>query len=406
MSQPLRIGILAGEASGDQLGAGLLAALKKIHPELIIEGIGGPRMIAEGCHSLANQERLAVMGYVEPLKRLPELLGIRSRIRQHFLDNPPDVFIGIDSPGFNLSLEKKLREAGIKTVHYVSPQIWAWRQGRVKKIARCVDLMLTLFPFEAVFYKDHSVPVTFVGHTLADKIPLQPDQTGARNKLGINPEGRMVALLPGSRGSEVKLLAPDFLDAARIMFARQPDLTFVIPAANQGRLTQLQTLLENYSDLPITLVEGQSHDVMCAADAVLMASGTTTLEAMLLKRPMVVAYKFPALSYAILSRLVKIPHVALPNILAGRELVPELIQDVVSPQKLADAVLHFLNNENAVIKLQREFTVIHETLKQNADEKAAQAILQLIEGKSTPCELISGRLSVVTPVRYWQALMR
>lgn len=377
-SSPLRIGLLAGELSGDALGAGLMAAIKKRHPDAQFEGIGGPRMIAEGFNSLADQERLAVMGFVEPLKRLPELLAIRRRVYKHFVANPPDVFVGIDSPGFNITLERKLREAGIKTAQYVSPQIWAWRRERVHKIARSVDLMLTLFPFEEQFYAEHNVPVAFVGHYLADRLPLEPDQTAARERLGVPLEQPLIALLPGSRGSEVALLGPDFIAAAEWCLARNPDLHFILPAASEARLEQLRPMLEG-KDLPIKLMLGQSHDAMCAADAVLMASGTTTLEALLLKRPMVVAYRFPRLSYAIYSRLLVIPHVSLPNILAGRELVPELLQDKVSAESLGAPLLEYFSNPERVKALQEEFISIHHTLNCNADERAADALLSLIE---------------------------
>lgn len=377
MPAPLRIGMLAGELSGDSLGAGLIAAIKKRHPDARFEGIGGPKMIAEGFHSLADLDRLAVMGFVEPLKRLPELLAIRRRIYKHFVANPPDVFLGIDSPGFNITLERKLRDAGIKTAHYVSPQIWAWRPERVHKIARAVDRMLTLFPFEQKFYAEHNVPVAFVGHYLADRLPIEPDQQAARKRLDIPADQKLIALLPGSRASEVALLGPDFIAAAEWCLARNPDLQFILPAANEARLAQLRPMLEG-KDLPIKLILGQSHDAMCAADAVLMASGTTTLEALLLKRPMVVAYRFPRLSYAIYSRLVVIPHVSLPNILAGRELVPEILQDKVNAESLGAPLLEYFNKPEQAKALQAEFLSIHESLKCNADERAADALLTLI----------------------------
>ncbi|MCW8194278.1 lipid-A-disaccharide synthase [Proteobacteria bacterium 005FR1] len=381
MTKPLRIGMLAGEMSGDWLGAGLMQAIKARVPEVVFEGIGGPQMIAAGFNSLADQERLAVMGFVEPLKRLPELLGIRRRIYKHFLANPPDVFLGIDSPGFNITLERKLRESGIKTAHYVSPQIWAWRRERVHKIARSVDLMLTLFPFEADFYAEHAVPVAFVGHYLADRIPLEPDQKAARKALDVPADARVVALLPGSRANEVKLLAPDFIAAAEWCLQRDPKLQFLIPAANAGRFAQLQAFLSSKPDLPIRLVDGRSREIMCAADAVLMASGTTTLEALLLKKPMVVAYRFPPLSYAIYSRLLEIPHISLPNILAGRELVPELLQDRVTPEVLGQQLMSYFDEPQKVAHLQQEFSAIHETLRQNADERAADAVLELAAKK-------------------------
>lgn len=380
MSTPLRslrIGLLAGELSGDALGAGLMVAIKKRFPDVQFEGIGGPKMIAEGFNSLADQERLAVMGFVEPLKRLPELLAIRRRICKHFIANPPDVFVGIDSPGFNIALERKLREAGIKTAQYVSPQIWAWRRERVHKIARSVDLMLTLFPFEEAFYAEHNVPVAFVGHYLADRLPLVSDQAAARQRLGIPQEQSVIALLPGSRASEVALLGPDFIATAEWCLARNPDLHFILPAATEARMEQLRPMLAG-KNLPITLMLGQSHDAMCAADAVLMASGTTTLEALLLKRPMVVAYRFPRLSYAIYSRLVVIPHISLPNILAGRELVPEILQDKVTPEALGAPLLEYFDNPEHVDSLKEEFLSIHQTLNCNADERAADALLSLI----------------------------
>lgn len=377
MSRPLRIGLLAGELSGDWLGAGLMEAIKQRAPDTVFEGIGGPQMIAAGFNSLADQERLAVMGFVEPLKRLPELLAIRRRIYKHFLANPPDVFLGIDSPGFNIGLERKLKAAGIKTAHYVSPQIWAWRRERVHKIARSVDLMLTLFPFEAKFYAEHDVPVAYVGHYLADRIPLEPDRDRARRDLSIAPDARLVALLPGSRGNEVALLMPEFIRAARLLLKGRPELQFMVPSANPARHAQLSALLNEHPDLPIQLVEGQSREVMCAADAVLMASGTTTLEALLLKRPMVVTYKFPPLSWAIYSRLLQIPHVSLPNILAGRELVPELLQDKATGEAMAEKLLTYLDEAESVARLQEEFLAIHKTLQQNANERAAEAVLSL-----------------------------
>ncbi|WP_460226624.1 lipid-A-disaccharide synthase [Aurantivibrio infirmus] len=374
----LRIGMVAGEMSGDLLGAGLIKAIKKIHPGAIFEGIGGEKMIAEGFNSLADQERLAVMGFVAPLKRLPELLKIRKRIVNHFLSDPPDVFIGIDSTGFNIPIERKFKQAGIKSVHYVSPQIWAWRQGRVHKIAKSVNLMLTLFPFEAKFYQEHDVPVTFVGHTLADTIPLESDKVEARRLLNLDPDKKLIALLPGSRKSEVELLGGEFLAAAQFCLSKIPELSFIIPAANQQRYSQIEKQLQKHSDLPVKLILAQSHQAMSAADVVLMASGTTTLEALLLKKPMVVAYKFPALSYAIYSRLLKIPHIALPNILAGRELVPELIQDKVSAESLGRALLKYFEDPELTNHLRQEYLNIHQQLKRNASERAAEAILDLI----------------------------
>ncbi|WP_237065622.1 lipid-A-disaccharide synthase [Microbulbifer guangxiensis] len=377
----LRIGIVAGEASGDILGAGLIAALQQRFDRVVVEGIAGPRMLALGAESLFPMERLSVMGLVEPLKRLPELLGIRKRLRQHFLANPPDVFVGIDSPDFNLGLEEALRAGGIPTVHYVSPSVWAWRRGRIKKIARAVDHMLTLLPFEADFYQEHGVPVTFVGHPLADDLPLEPDVQAAREALGFAAEDRILALLPGSRGGEVRYLGPLFLQAARWCHQRQPDLKFVLPAANEARLAEIRALLEGFPELPLTLLDGRSHEALTASDAVLIASGTATLETLLLKKPMVVSYKMGSMSYAIFSRLLQTPWVSLPNLLARRELVPEILQDAATPESLGAEVLKFFQDPLLRDQLQREFDDIHQQLRRNASARAADAVCALVKAK-------------------------
>nr|WP_255775589.1 lipid-A-disaccharide synthase [Microbulbifer sediminum] len=374
----MRVGMLAGEASGDILGAGLVAELQSRFPSVQVEGIAGPRMQALGAKSLFPMERLSVMGLVEPLKRLPELLRIRRSLRDHFLNNPPDIFVGIDSPDFNLSLEQSLREAGIPTVHYVSPSVWAWRRGRIKKIARAVDHMLTLLPFEADFYREHRVPVTFVGHPLADEIPLQPDVRAARAELGYAPEDRVIALLPGSRGGEVRLLGPLFLQAASWCRQRRPELKFVLPAANEARYSELEGMLEKYPDLHVQLLQGRSHTALAAADNVLIASGTATLETMLLKKPMVVAYKMAGLSYAIFSRMLKTAWVALPNLLAQRELVPEILQDQATPENLGAALLQYFDDPLLYDQLQREFSDLHQQLRRNASSRAADAVCALL----------------------------
>jgi len=374
----LRIGIVVGEASGDILGAGLMTALLKRFPNATFEGVGGPRMEALGFHSLFPQDRLAVMGFIEPLKRLPELLSIRRNLRRHFTKNKPDVFIGIDSPDFNLSLEGDLKAEGVPTAHYVSPSVWAWRQKRIFKIARSVDLMLTLLPFEAAFYEQHEVPVKFVGHPLADDFPLEIDQQSARETLDIRAKAQLVALLPGSRGGEVKLLGDVFIKTAQWCLQRNPNLQFIIPAANAARRAQLERQLANNLEMPIRIIDGQSQLVMQAADAVLMASGTTTLECLLLKRPMVVAYKMAPLSYAIISRLLKSKYVSLPNLLADQELVPEILQAQATPENLGEALIQYLNNTDAAQNLRSKFTGIHLQLRCNASEQAADAILQLI----------------------------
>lgn len=374
----LRIGIVAGEASGDILAAALMRAIKMHNPAVVFEGVAGPRMLAAGCKALFPLEKLSVMAFVEVVARLRELLGIRRSLIRHFLADPPDIFIGVDAPDFNLTLERRLKQAGIPTVHYVSPSVWAWRQYRVRKIADSVDHMLTLFPFEAEFYKDHNVPVTFVGHTLADQIPLQPDRSAARRALGLPEQGRVVALLPGSRTAEVQRLGGPLIDAARWCLAREPDLRFVVPFANPPTRAQFEAILTAGGvGIPIIRLDGHSHEAMAAADVVVLASGTATLEAALLKRPMVVVYKLAPLNHWIMKRLVKVTHIALPNLLAGRRLVPELIQEQATPEAIGAAVLAWLGDAHAVAGLQHAFEDIHHALRQNASERAAETVLAI-----------------------------
>lgn len=381
-TRALRIGMVAGEASGDILGAGLIEALSALaqlnQREIRFEGVGGPRMIGLGFNSLYAMERLSVMGITEPLKRLPELLSMRSALKKHFAENC-DIFIGIDSPDFTLNIEAWLRARGIKTVHYVSPSVWAWRRGRIKAISRAVDLMLTLLPFEAAFYVDHQVPVKFVGHPLADEIPLGDQRDSARALLGIDQSARVLAVLPGSRGGEVKHLAPAFLDTIDWLRREFPELECLIPAANAERRIQIENLLAG-RNTAVRLVDGQSREVMAAADAVLMASGTTSLEAMLLKRPMVVAYRMGGLSYALLSRLVKTPYISLPNLLAGEALVPEVIQDAVRPEVLGPLLAKRLRGGPEVDDLKARFAALHRDIARNASDTAARAVWDLLEG--------------------------
>ncbi|MET4759099.1 lipid-A-disaccharide synthase [Endozoicomonas sp. NE40] len=346
MSKPLTFAMVAGEASGDLLGAALVREIKRHHPDARCYGIGGPKMIAEGFESLFPMERLSVMGLVEVLGRLRELLGIRKRLRETFLQDRPDVFIGIDAPDFNLALERHLKSNGIPTVHYVSPQVWAWREGRLKKIRRSVDHMLCLLPFEAEYYQGHDVPVTFVGHPLADQVAMEPDQTQARQSLNIAGDGPVMAILPGSRKAEVARLAELFLDTARQVHQQIPSIRFLVPAANERRKQQLLPLLEGYPDLDIVLTDGRASEVMAASDAILIASGTASLEAALHKRPMVISYRMAKLSFAILSRLVKVKYVGLPNLLSDRPMVPELLQDDATVENLTNAMLKALQDEN------------------------------------------------------------
>lgn len=378
----MHIALVAGELSGDLLGAGLIAALKARYPQARFTGIGGPEMIAQGLLSLVPLERLAVMGLVEVLHHLPELFRIRRQLHQRLIADRPDVFIGIDAPDFNLGLERRLRVRGIPTVHYVSPSVWAWRPWRVRKIARAVDLVLTLFPFEAAFYEQHGVPVRYVGHPLADKIPLHSDARAARQQLSLAlPTGaRIVALLPGSRRGEVSRLAPLFLDTARWLYTQRPDMHFLIPAATPQLYAVLEALQSEYApDLPLTLIQGRSRAVMAAADSVLLASGTATLEAMLFKRPMVAAYRVAPITAWLARRLVTTRYFALPNLLAGRELVPEFLQEAATVPHLGAAVLRWLDDAAASEKLMAIFAGLHVQLRRNASEQAATAIMALLK---------------------------
>ncbi|MCD8524081.1 MAG: lipid-A-disaccharide synthase [Saccharospirillaceae bacterium] len=376
----MRIAIVAGETSGDMLGAGLIKSLKTRYPNAEFEGIGGPLMQSQGFKSFVPMERLSVMGLVEVLGRLFELLKVRRDLIKHWKKNPPDVFIGIDAPDFNLTLEQKLREAGIKTAHYVSPSVWAWREKRVFKIAKAVDLMLTLFPFEAKFYEKHQVPVKFVGHHLADKIPFDTPVAPARENLGLDKKRPVVCLMPGSRSGEVERLGALFLQTAERMLLKRNDLQFIIPAASVERRNQIEAMLAVYpASLPVKVVLGQSHTCMAAADTILLASGTATLEAMLLKKPMVVSYIVAPLTYRILKKLVTQPYISLPNLLAGRELVPEFIQHDATAENLSEALLVRLEDSDAMHQLHETFLFIHRQLKRNADDEAAEAISALLQ---------------------------
>ncbi|MDU9038625.1 lipid-A-disaccharide synthase [Pseudomonas corrugata] len=372
----LRVALVAGEASGDILGAGLMRALKAQHPAVEFIGVGGPLMQAEGLSSYFPMERLSVMGLVEVLGRLRELLARRKKLIATLIDEKPDVFIGIDAPDFTLNIELKLRQAGIKTVHYVSPSVWAWRQKRVLKIREGCDLMLTLLPFEARFYEEKGVPVRFVGHTLADTIPLEADREDARQTLGLS-DGPLVALMPGSRGGEVSRLGGLFFDAAERLRAMRPDVRFVLPCASAQRREQLEALLAG-RDLPVTLLDGRSHEALAACDAVLIASGTATLEALLYKRPMVVAYRLAPLTFWILKRMVKSPYISLPNLLAQRLLVPELLQDDATADALANTLAPLIDGGQ---EQTRGFDEIHRTLRRDASNQAADAVLTLIGAK-------------------------
>lgn len=373
----MRIGIVAGEASGDILGAGLMSALRQRIPDVTFEGVGGERMAAAGCQLLFSSEKLAVMGLVEVLGHLPELLRLRRSLVRHFAAHPPDVFIGIDAPDFNLGLERALKGLGIATVHYVSPSVWAWRRYRVRKIADSVDLMLTLLPFEARFYEEHHVPVQFVGHPLADEIAWNPDRQAARRALGLAAgPAPVIALLPGSRMGEVTRLAADFIATARWCAQRLPDARFVLPAATAAIQEFLAAHTGGFPSLTVT--SGQSHTAIAAADVALVASGTATLECLLANRPMVVAYRLAPVTFWLAKRLVKVSHFSLPNLLAGRTLVPEFVQDHVKADQLGPALLNLLAEPARKASLEEEFGCIQRKLRRGASDQAAAAVLSLV----------------------------
>jgi len=380
----MRIGIVAGESSGDLLGAGMIKALSDSVPNLQAEGVAGPNMVKQGCRALFPAEKLSIIGLVDALVHYRELRAIRNQLRDHFIANPPDAFIGIDAPDFNLTLLEQLRSAGIPTIQYVSPQVWAWRRYRVKKIARAVDCVLALFPFEAEFYREHNVPVQFVGHPFADQISLTTDKNSARNKLGL-PEGVIIiGILPGSRVSEVMHLAKTFMQTACYCHQQRQDIHFVIPFANQlVRDVFLKFAGELARNLPVSFIDGQAREVMGAADVILMASGTATLEAMLVKRPMVVAYRFSWLNYFILKTWVKIKNFSLPNLLAGETIVPEYVQQAARPDVMGDKLLHYLDNPDEVKSITARFTDIHHTLRQDTDRQAADAVMNIITNKAS-----------------------
>lgn len=378
-TQTITIGVVAGELSGDILGAGLIKALKVHYPNARFIGIAGPKMQAEGCESLFDMEELAVMGLVEVLGRLPRLLKIRKQLVQHFIDNPPDVYVGIDAPDFNLRVEKPLKAAGIKTVQYVSPSVWAWRQKRIFNIAEATSLVLSLLPFEKAFYDKHEVPCTFVGHTLADDIPLETDTNAARTKLNLSAEDTVLALLPGSRGSEVGLLSETYLQTAQKLQERIPELKVIVPLVNDKRKAQFTEIKAKAApNLKVQLLDGQSSEAMTAANAVLLASGTATLEAMLYKKPMVVGYKFKPVSYWIFKNFFtfNIKYFSLPNLLADAPLVPEFLQDECNSDALADALFPMLKGDSQA--LIDKFYDIHNNIRLDASKQAALAVKELI----------------------------
>ncbi len=384
----LRVALAAGEASGDRLGAGLVRALRERFPDARFEGIAGPAMIEAGCRSLYPMERLSVVGLVEAVPRYLALLPVRHRLARAWIANPPDLFVGVDAPDFNLGLEQRLRRAGIPTVHYVSPSVWAWRRYRVRKIARAADLLLALFPFEADFYAEWGVPATFVGHPSADEVPDPPDQRAERRRLRLPGDARVVALLPGSRHSEIARLAAPMVEAARWLAARRDPICFLAPIAAPSLRRHFESVLEEGGrGLDVRILDGESWSAMAAADVVLAASGTATLEALLHGRPMVITYRTRALTWEIGRRLLHVAHVGLPNLLAGRALVPELLQDRANGAHLGAAVLRYLDHPEAVSLLEVEFARIRHTLRNDASHRAAAAVLELLARRSRKPEL-------------------
>jgi len=372
----LRIGIVAGEASGDLLGSHIIQALKKKRTDIEFVGIAGPKMMSEGALSLFSMERLSVRGYMEVIKHLFGLFRLRRQLLKHFLSNRLDLFIGIDAPDFNFWLERKLKRNGIKTIHYVSPSVWAWRKNRIKKIKNAVSHMLALFPFEPALYHGAGIPVTYVGHPLADILPMEPDTSAAREGLKLKSSALVVAMLPGSRQSEVQQHAELFVKTAKLIYAEYPNAIFLVPLITREtrQIFELAIFHENES-LPIQILFGHAHDAMEASDVVIVASGTATLEAALLKKPMVITYRMSKVSWQILKRMRLQPYVGLPNILAEKFIVPELLQDDSTPEKLAEATIKLISDTTYISEIKAEFTKIHFSLKQNSAEKAANVIL-------------------------------
>ena len=378
----VHVGMVAAEASGDLLAAHLIAALKVRRPELRFSGIGGPKMIAEGFESYVPMDKLGVRGYAEVLRHYREIMGIRRKLADRLLAERPAVFIGVDSSDFNLDLERKLKEAGIPAIQYVSPSIWAWRGWRTRRIVRSVTHLLAIFPFEPALYAKEGLPVTYVGHPLADVIPLEPDKAKARTDLRVPAGSKVVALLPGSRRSELHYMADLFVLTARRLLQDLPNAHFVVPTASRTTREMFEAALWRHEarDLPLTLLFGHSHEALAAADIALVASGTATLETALFKTPMVIAYKQSPVTWALMKRMLYLPYIGLPNILAGGEqLVPEFVQEKATPGALAEALLGLLRDAGAQRKQIEKFHEIHALLRQDTAHKAAEAVLAVID---------------------------
>ena len=380
--QPV-IAIVAGEISGDILGAGLINALKIHYPNARFIGVAGQQMLAAGCETLFDMEELAVMGLAEVVKHLPRLLKRRQQVIETMLAEKPDIFIGIDAPDFNIGVEEKLKAKGIKTIHYVSPSVWAWRQNRIHKIARATDLVLAFLPFEKAFYDRFNVPCRFIGHTMADAIALKPSRNEACRLINVDEKQRYLAILVGSRSSEVGFLTEPFLKTVQLLKQQYPDLQFLVPLVNQKRIEQfMQIKAEIAPELDVTILEGNARSAMIVADATLLASGTAALEAMLCKSPMVVGYKMKPTTYWLAQRLVKTDYISLPNLLASQPLVPELIQHECNPENLAQHLSIYLSedrdNQAKTNALKQRFTELHQQIQCNADVQAAQAVVDLL----------------------------
>ncbi len=372
--------IVVGEHSGDTLGEGLIRSLRETHPNAKFIGIGGPKMLALGFESLFAMDELSVMGLVEVLGRIRRLLHVRKTLTQFFTANKPDVFIGIDAPDFNIGLELKLKSQGVKTVHYVSPSVWAWREKRIFKIAKATDMVLALLPFEKAFYDKHKVPCTFVGHPLADDIPMQSDKNVARTTLGLPQDKKILALMPGSRGGELARLLEDFFESAKQLQAQDSELIFVAPMISDKRVEQFNALKAEFAaDLPVTVILNKTQEVMAASDCLLTASGTVTLEAALIKRPMVICYKFSPMTFLLGRWLVKLKWFSLPNLLANKTLVPELLQKQVCPEQIVPLVKERLYQDQS--QLNDSYKQIHQQLKCDASAQAANAVIDVLAAK-------------------------
>ncbi len=371
------LGLVAGEASGDLLGAHFIAALKRVQPDLRAAGIAGPRLVERGVEAIYPSEKLAINGYVEVLRHLPELLWIRSRITRYFLRARPRVFVGIDAPDFNFTLEAKLKRAGIPTVHFVSPSIWAWRPERIHRIRQAVSHMLVVFPFEEKIYQDAGIPVSYVGHPLADVVPLEPDKAAACSELGL-ASGPVIALLPGSRLSEVTRHARLMLDAAVRIRQHHQDAQFVLPAASEAAARLVRQAMQGLQ-LPLHILNGRSHAALAACDVALVASGTATLEAALFKKPMVITYRVPALTAYLMRKKALLPWIGLPNILARDFVVPERVQEAATPENLANDALAWLDDAPRRDAVIGTFRAMHLNLRQNASARIAEALAPYLE---------------------------